>query len=172
MDLRAYIRAIPDFPVPGILFRDVTPLLQDPAALREAVDRLAAPFLGRGITAVVGVEARGFLFGVPVALALGAAFVPVRKQGKLPYRTHAREYQLEYGRAVLEIHTDAFKGDLGQRVLFVDDVLATGGTAAACLDLVRQAGGRPVAAAFLIELAALSGRQRLEGLETHAVIVY
>lgn len=172
MDLRAYIRSIPDFPVPGVLFRDITPLLQAPAAFQEAVRRLAEPFAGAGITAVVGAEARGFIFGVPVAQALGAAFVPIRKQGRLPYRTYAREYELEYGRAVLEIHQDAFKDGLGARVLLVDDVLATGGTAAACLDLIRLAGGQPVAAAFLIELAALGGRERLKPLPTHAVIVY
>lgn len=172
MDLTGYIRSIPDFPVPGVLFRDVTPLLQDPVAFREAVRRLAEPFAGKGVTAVVGAEARGFIFGVPVALALGAAFVPIRKQGRLPYRTLAREYQLEYGRAVLEIHQDAFRDGLGARVLLVDDVLATGGTAAACLDLIRTAGGEPVGASFLIELAALRGRDRLDGVPIHAVMVY
>lgn len=171
-ELARYIRDIPDFPTEGILFRDITPLLADPGALRRAVEELAGPFRGAGVTDVVGVEARGFIIGVLVAAELGAGFVPVRKQGRLPHRTIAQAYELEYGQAVLEIHEDAFSNRDRARVLFVDDVLATGGTAAAGIDLARRAGAELAGAAFLIELRALGGRDRLRGLKVHTVIQY
>lgn len=171
-ELARYIRDIPDFPVQGILFRDITPLLADPEALRRAVDELADPYRDAGVTHVVGVEARGFIIGVLVAAQLNAGFVPVRKKGRLPYRTIAQAYQLEYGEAVLEIHEDAFANRPGARALFVDDVLATGGTAAAGIDLARRAGAEVVGAAFLIELRALGGRERLKGIEAHTLIRY
>ncbi|HEX6988871.1 MAG TPA: adenine phosphoribosyltransferase [Bacillota bacterium] len=167
-----YIRDIPDFPVQGILFRDITPLLADHAALSRAVGELAGPFRAAGVTHVVGVEARGFIVGALVAAELGAGFVPVRKQGRLPSRTISRSYTLEYGQAVLEIHEDAFAGRDGARALFVDDVLATGGTAAAGIDLARRAGAGVAGAAFLIELAELGGRERLPGVEVHTLIRY
>jgi adenine phosphoribosyltransferase len=168
--LRRRIRDIPDFPKPGILFRDVTPLLLDAAALRAAIEAVAEPFRGAGIERVLGIESRGFLLGPPVALALGAGFGLVRKQGKLPYDTHRVEYALEYGSDTVEMHTDAV--ERGQRVLVVDDLIATGGTAAAAVELVRRAGGVCVGASFLIELAALGGRKKLPGLDVNAVIVY
>jgi adenine phosphoribosyltransferase len=168
--LRRRIRDIPDFPKPGILFRDVTPLLLDAAALRAAVEAVAAPFRGARVDRVLGIESRGFLLGPPVALALGAGFGLVRKQGKLPYQTHQVEYALEYGTDVVEMHIDAVEP--GQRVLIVDDLIATGGTAAAAAALVRRAGGDTVGASFLIELAALRGRDRLADLEVHSVVVY
>ena len=161
-DLTRFIRNIPDFPVPGVLFRDITPLLAEPVALHEAVVRMADPFRGCGVTDVVGVEARGFVFGVLVAQQLTAGFVPIRKAGKLPAATIRNEYELEYGRASLEIHRDAFAARPEPAVLLVDDVLATGGTAVAAIDLVRRAGGRVVGASFLVELVELGGRQRLE----------
>jgi len=168
--LRQKIRNIPDFPKPGILFRDVTPLLLDPAALRSAVELVAAPFSGARIDRVLGIESRGFLLGPSVALALGAGFALVRKQGKLPWDTHRAEYALEYGSDCVEMHKDAVEP--GQRVLVVDDLIATGGTAAAAVQLVRHAGGTPVGASFLIELTALGGRKMLPGIEVHAVISY
>jgi adenine phosphoribosyltransferase len=168
--LRRRIRDIPDFPKPGILFRDVTPLLLDAAALRAAVEAVAAPFRGARVDRVLGIESRGFLLGPPVALALGAGFGLVRKQGKLPYATHQVEYALEYGTDVVEMHVDAVEA--GQRVLIVDDLIATGGTAAAAVALVRRAGGDVAGASFLIELAALGGRARLPNVEVHSVVVY
>lgn len=170
--LYGLIRTIPDFPVKGVMFRDITPLLADPQGMRRAIAAMIEPFKDQAITHVVGVEARGFIFGALVAAELDAAFVPVRKQGKLPARTIAQSYELEYGRATLEIHADCFAGQAEPRVLFVDDVLATGGTAAAAIDLARQAGGNVVGAAFLIELLALSGRERLPGIHVHAVLSY
>jgi adenine phosphoribosyltransferase len=168
--LRRKIRDIPDFPRPGILFRDVTPLFLDAAALRAAIDAMAAPFRDAGVDRVLGIESRGFLIGPAVALQLGAGFGLVRKKGKLPYTTHSAEYSLEYGSDVVEMHVDAVEP--GQRVLIVDDLIATGGTAAAAAELVGRAGGRCVGASFLIELSALGGRARLPGLPVHAVIVY
>lgn len=167
--LKPYIRALPDYPKPGVLFRDVTPLLLSPDALAAAVRALAAPFAGAGIARVLGAEARGFLFGVPVAQALGAGFVPLRKPGKLPFPTHSAEYALEYGRDKLEMHRDAV--DSGARVLLVDDLLATGGTAAAALQLARAAGAEIIGAAFLIELEALQGRAKLN-CPVHSVLQY
>ena len=166
--LADHIRDVPDFPKPGILFKDITPLLQDAAALRSACELLAAPFVGRGIELVVGIESRGFIFGPPVALALGAGFAIARKQGKLPWKTQRESYELEYGHADIEMHSDAVRR--GQRVLVIDDVIATGGTAAATARLVRALGGEVVAATFLIELAFLDGRKALDGLPVESVL--
>ncbi|MFM7519003.1 MAG: adenine phosphoribosyltransferase [Planctomycetota bacterium] len=170
VDLTRHIRDIPDFPKPGILFRDITPLLADGPALATAVERLAAPWLGAGLDAVVAVEARGFLFAVPVALRLGIGVVPVRKPGKLPADTIGHDYDLEYGRDRLEMHRGILAA--GARVLVVDDVLATGGTAAACMRLAEAGGAAVVGAAFLVELAALGGRERLAPARVESVLVY
>ena len=169
-DLRDWIRDIPDFPKPGVTFKDITPMLAHPEAFRAVVDRLAEAFAGRSIETVAAAEARGFIFGAPLALALGAGFVPIRKPGKLPYATLALEYQLEYGSDRLEVHTDAIGP--GRRVLLLDDVLATGGTMRACCDLVRQAGAEVVACAFVVELSSLQGRGRLEPCEVFSLITY
>jgi adenine phosphoribosyltransferase len=166
--LMKYIRDVPDFPRPGILFKDITPLLQDPESLRVACELVAAPFAKARIDLVVGIESRGFIFGVPVALALGAGFSLARKQGKLPWETRRESYQLEYGSAEIEMHSDAVRP--GQRVLVIDDVIATGGTAAATARLVRALGGEVVAASFLIELGFLEGRKALDGLPVEAVL--
>ena len=166
--LAAHIRDVPDFPRAGILFKDISPLLQDAASLRVAVRAMAAPFAGRKIDVVVGIESRGFIFGAPVALELGAGFALARKQGKLPWQTRRESYQLEYGSAEIEMHSDAVRR--GQRVLLIDDVIATGGTAAATARLVRALGGEVIAACFLIELAFLEGRKALEGLPVEAVL--
>jgi adenine phosphoribosyltransferase len=161
----AAIRDIPDYPRPGIVFKDITPLLADAAALAAVVDALAAPH--RGVDKVVGIEARGFILAAPVACRLGAGFVPVRKQGKLPWSTFAEDYELEYATATVEVHTDAFRG--GERVLIVDDVLATGGTAAATARLVRRAGAEVEGVAVLLELTALDGRSRLPGMTVRSL---
>ncbi|HEY9897995.1 MAG TPA: adenine phosphoribosyltransferase [Pantanalinema sp.] len=168
--LAAKIRVIPDFPKPGVSFKDITPLMQDAEALREVIDVVAERFRGAGIDQVIGIESRGFIFGAALAYALGAGFVPVRKAGKLPAPTHACEYALEYGTDVLEIHCDAVKP--GERVLVVDDVLATGGTALAALELVRKLEGEVAGFTFLIELSFLGGRDKLQGLETFSVLRY
>jgi adenine phosphoribosyltransferase len=168
--LRRAIRDVPDFPRPGIVFKDVTPLLADPDLYRVAVRAMSEPFLGAGITHVVAIESRGFLFGGPVALALGAGLVPVRKPGKLPYLTRRAEYELEYGTDALEIHGDAFGSPA--RVLVVDDVIATGGTAGATARLVQQLGGAVAGYSFLIELRFLNGRQRLGAVPAVAVLGY
>lgn len=168
--LKSKIRHVPDFPKAGILFYDITTLLQEPAGLRAAIDGLSAPFQGQGIDVVVGVESRGFIFGAAVADRLGAGFAPVRKPGKLPSTTMRASYDLEYGSDALEIHDDAV--GQGQRVLIVDDLLATGGTAKATSDLVRRLGGTVHALAFLIELVALRGRDKLAGTPVHAVLQY
>ncbi|MDH4147337.1 MAG: adenine phosphoribosyltransferase [Acidimicrobiia bacterium] len=168
--LRRLIRDVPDFPSPGIVFRDITPLLADPAGLGSAVDHLAAPLRDLGLTHVAGIEARGFLLAVPVAVALGVGFVPIRKPGKLPRSTATVSYALEYGRDTLEMHDDAF-GE-GARVAVLDDVLATGGTARAAVDLVTGTGASVVAAAFLLELCALGGRDRLGGQQVESVLQY
>jgi adenine phosphoribosyltransferase len=169
-ELKARIRHVPDFPKAGILFYDITTLLQDPVGFRAAVGGLAAPFEASRIDVVVGIESRGFIFGAAVADRLRTGFAPVRKVGKLPSRTIRASYDLEYGSDALEIHDDAVKE--GQRVLIVDDLLATGGTAKATVDLVKQLGGEIHALAFLIELAALNGRDRLPGERVHAVLNY
>jgi adenine phosphoribosyltransferase len=168
--LKSKIRSIPDFPKAGILFYDITTLLQEPVGFHAAVDSLATPFIGQGIDLVVGIESRGFIFGAAVADRIHAGFSPVRKPGKLPSRTMRQTYDLEYGTDALEIHDDAVKN--GQRVLIVDDLLATGGTARATADLVRRLGGEVHALAFLIELLALKGRGKLEGERVHAVLQY
>jgi adenine phosphoribosyltransferase len=168
--LRSLIRDVPDFPQEGVLFKDITPLLADPIAFSTVIDLLVVHF-GRGnIDKVVGIEARGFIIASPVAYHFGAGFVPVRKKDKLPWNTEAVEYSLEYGTATLEVHTDAVRA--GERVLIVDDVLATGGTAKATADLVERIGGKVVGLAFLIELGFLNGRDRLEGYDLFTLIDY
>jgi adenine phosphoribosyltransferase len=169
-DLKSRIRHVPDFPKPGILFYDVTTLLRDPEGFRLAIDTLATPFTDRGISLVVGIESRGFILGAAVADRIGAGFVPVRKPGKLPSASVRATYDLEYGSDSLEMHRDAI--DQGQRVLIVDDLLATGGTARATVDLVKQIGGVVEGVAFLIELVALNGRAKLPGENIHAVLQY
>jgi adenine phosphoribosyltransferase len=169
-DLKSKIRQVPDFPKAGILFYDITTLLQDPAGFRAAVDSLALPFQNQGIDLVVGIESRGFIFGAAVADRMGTGFTPVRKPGKLPAKTIRETYALEYGTDALEMHEDGVRK--GQRVLIVDDLLATGGTSRAAADLVKRAGGEVHALAFLIELAALNGRQRLTNESIHAVLTY
>jgi adenine phosphoribosyltransferase len=168
MELASYIRDVPDFPIPGILFRDITPLLRDPDALKEAVAQMAAPWRSRGVELIAAMEARGFMFGAAMAIELGAGFVPVRKAGKLPWRTRSVTYTLEYRDDVLHVHEDAV-GD-GQRVLVVDDVIATGGTAGAVVELMEQLGAEVAGVQFLIELADLKGRELMAGREVHAVI--
>lgn len=168
--LKSKIRHVPDFPKPGILFYDITTLLQDPVGFRDAIDSLSQPFVGKGIDVIVGIESRGFIFGSAVADRLGAGFAPVRKPGKLPSTTVRANYDLEYGSDALEIHDDAVKP--GQRVLIVDDLLATGGTAKAASDLVTRLGGQVHALAFLIELGFLNGRDRLAGHTLHTVLTY
>ena len=169
-DLKAKIRHIPDFPKAGILFYDITTLLQDAAGYRAAIDSLAMPFKDQGIDLVVGVESRGFIFGAAVADRLGAGFAPVRKPGKLPSACVRESYALEYGTDTLEMHADAVKK--GQRVLIVDDLLATGGTARAATDLVKRIGRDVHALAFLIELVGLNGRAKLAGEQVHASLTY
>ena len=166
--IRSLMRDVPDFPRPGILFKDITPVIRDPRGLRAAADLMAAPFAGRGVTAVAGMESRGFIFGVPVAERLGVGFVPVRKPHKLPAATYREEYALEYGTDALEIHVDALAR--GDRVLVVDDLLATGGTAKATCELIEQLGGEVVGLAFLIELTFLPGRDKLAGYDVLALI--
>ncbi len=167
-DLKSRIRSVPDFPKAGILFYDVTTLLRDPFGFRMAIDSMARPYTDRGIALVVGIESRGFILGAAVADRLGAGFVPVRKLGKLPARTVRATYELEYGTDSLEMHRDAIEP--GQRVLIVDDLLATGGTAQATVGLVKQLGGIVEGVAFLIELVALNGRARLPGEALHVVL--
>lgn len=168
--LKSLIRHVPDFPKPGVLFYDITTLLQDPEGLRLAIDSLSLPFRDQKIDLVVGVESRGFIFGAAVADRIGAGFSPVRKPGKLPASTVKASYDLEYGSDSLEIHADAVKP--GQRVLILDDLLATGGTARATTDLVKGLGGTVAALAFLIELVALGGRAKLPGERLHTVLKY
>jgi adenine phosphoribosyltransferase len=170
VELEKLIRDIPDFPKPGIVFKDITPLLADPRGLAMAIEMLANPFRGRGIELVVGAESRGFIFGIAVAQALSCGFVPVRKPGKLPHRKIAATYDLEYGRDTVEIHADALRP--GQKVLMVDDLLATGGTMGACCRLVEELGGQIAGIAVLIELAFLSGAGLLSRYNVHSVIRY
>ncbi|MGA2395136.1 MAG: adenine phosphoribosyltransferase [Candidatus Lustribacter sp.] len=170
MQLEALIRAIPDFPIPGILFRDVTPLLSDAGGFKAMVDLFADKYRGANIEYVVGIEARGYMLGAPVAYALGAGFVPVRKPGKLPGEKFSEEYELEYGTNTLEIHADAVGH--GKRVLVIDDLLATGGTMAATLRLLERLGAHIAGVAVLIELAALNGRAALPGIDVTSFISY
>jgi len=169
-ELRARIREVPDFPKPGILFYDITTLLKDGAALREAIDLMLAPYRDTPIDLVVGMESRGFIFSAPMAYALGVGLVPVRKLGKLPHETLSVEYALEYGSNTLEIHRDAIAP--GQRVLIVDDLLATGGTVRGTVDLVGRLGAEIVGLSFLVELLFLKGRERLESYAVSSVIAY
>jgi adenine phosphoribosyltransferase len=169
-DLKSMIRHVPDFPKTGILFFDITTLLQDPAGFHAAIDSMALPFQGQGIDVVVGIESRGFIFGAAVADRIGAGFTPVRKPGKLPSGTIRETYALEYGTDTLEMHSDGVGA--GQRVLIVDDLLATGGTSRAAANLVKRAGGEVHALAFLIELVALDGRRQLANETIHTVLKY
>ena len=164
------IRDVPGFPEPGIVFKDITPLLQDPKSLELACKLLAQPYLERQVALVVGIESRGFLFGPAVAQQLGAGFAPARKLGKLPWETLSERYDLEYGSNEIEMHRDAVQPE--QRVLIVDDLIATGGTAAATVKLIRRMEGQLVGASFLIELAALEGKKALPGLEVETVLSY
>jgi adenine phosphoribosyltransferase len=168
--VRAAVRDVPDFPKAGILFKDITPVLGDPVLFAEVTDAMAAPYQGAGVSHVVAVESRGFILGAPIAQQLGAAFVPVRKPGKLPHRTIRQDYALEYGSDAVEMHADALGGDA--RVLIVDDVLATGGTAAATAVLCERAGARVVGFSFLIVLAFLGGDRRLDGARIETVVSY
>ncbi len=168
--LKAKIRNIPDFPSPGILFRDITPLVKDASALRLAIHHLIHPFMGQPVTAVAGMEARGFIFGTLAAWELGASFVPLRKPGKLPYDVQSVSYDLEYGTDSLEAHSDAFGP--GDKVLLVDDLLATGGTAKASKTLVEKLGAEVVALAVVIELTGLGGRGKLQPLPVHSLVQY
>ncbi|HJR24831.1 MAG TPA: adenine phosphoribosyltransferase [Acidimicrobiales bacterium] len=167
---RALVRDIPDFPQPGVLFRDITPLLADADAFAAVVERLAEAFEDRGVDKVVGIEARGFVIAAPVAVRLGAGFVPVRKVGKLPWTTEAQEYELEYGTDRLEVHRDAIAP--GERVIVVDDVIATGGTATATVRLVESLGGAVLGLGFVIDLSFLGGLAKLDGRETVALLTY
>lgn len=170
MDLKKYIRSIPDFPKPGIMYRDITPMLKSASAMKEVIRQMAVPYREAGVTSILAAEARGFVFGVPLAMELGAAFVPVRKPGKLPFETEAFQYDLEYGSDSLEIHKDAIEA--GDRVLLVDDLLATGGTIEACMKLAQQQGADVIGAAFVIELAFLNGRARLGERNICSLIQY
>ena len=168
--LKAKIRNIPDFPKPGIQFKDITPLVKDPATLRLCIHQLLFPFLGERLTAVVGMEARGFIFGSLVAWELGVGFVPLRKPGKLPYEVQAARYDLEYGTAALEVHVDALGP--GDRVLLIDDLIATGGTAAASCRLIEGLGAELAGCAFVVELDELQGRARLMPYRVHTLVHY
>jgi adenine phosphoribosyltransferase len=169
-NLKELIREVPDFPRPGILFYDITTLLKDPVGLRRAVDALADPYIGRKIDRVVGIEARGFIFAPSVAYRLNAGFVPVRKPKKLPAQVASAAYKLEYGQDALEIHRDAV--NRGEEVLIIDDLLATGGTAAAVAGLVESLGGHVAGVGFLIELGSLKGREKLSRYDLHSVLKY
>lgn len=170
MDLTKYIRDIPDFPKKGIIFKDITPLLRDPDALAYACNEMFNHFKKNGVTVVAGIESRGFIFGTPVAKLFDVGFIPIRKPGKLPYKTISEEYELEYGTDKIEMHIDAVgKGD---KVLIIDDLLATGGTAAAARKLVEQAGGEVAGIGFVIELGFLNGIEKLRGVPVHSLIRY
>lgn len=170
INLEKYIRSVPDWPKKGILFRDITPLLADPTAFAKAVDALCAGFESKGVEYVAAVEARGFIFGSAVARKLGAGFVPIRKKGKLPFKTESVTYDLEYGTDTLEVHSDAIKEKA--KVLMVDDLLATGGTMAAACKLIEKVGGQIAGIAFLIELSELAGRDKLSEYKINSVITY
>jgi len=168
--LRSLIRDVPDFPKPGIMFKDITPLLRDPQGLDASVMLLAEPFRNQGVTRVAGIESRGFIFGSCVARILGAGFVPIRKPGKLPWTKRSHEYELEYGKDKIEIHDDALSPD--DRVLIIDDVLATGGTLAAAIKLVQEFDAQLVGAATVIELSFLDGRRKIGDVSFHSVLSY
>ena len=170
MVIKAHIRDVPDFPQSGILFRDITPLLKSPDAFADVIDRFAERYADQEIGAIVGIEARGFLFAAPLALRLGKPFVPVRKEGELPFRTIKVNYSLEYGQSAVEVHTDAINE--GQRVLILDDLLATGGTLAATAKLIEKTGGVVAGVAVVIELADLKGRDVLEGYDVLSLVTY
>ena len=170
MDLTRYIRDIPDFPKPGILFKDITPLLAEPAAFAEAIRRFSDHYRTRRIDAIAAVEARGFLFAAPLALQLQKPLIPLRKPGKLPYRTYSLKYELEYGAAELHMHIDSIAR--GAQVLMIDDLLATGGTMVAGARLIEHAGGEVVSCAFLVELQFLAGREKLQPREVYSLIEY
>jgi adenine phosphoribosyltransferase len=165
--IRDRIRTIPDHPKPGIMFRDITTLLQDPRGFRKTVDELVQPYAGVRIDKVAGIESRGFIVGGAMAHQLSVGFVPIRKKGKLPWRTYAQDYELEYGTDTMEVHVDAVKE--GENVLLIDDLIATGGTAEAAIKLIRRLGGTVVGAAFIVDLPELGGRARLEGLGVHVL---
>ena len=170
LNLAEFIRDIPDFPQPGIVFKDISPLLRDADAFKQAIDKLVAHYRALEFDYVVGIESRGFIVGAPLAYHLGKGFLPIRKPGKLPYKTERIDYTLEYGSGSLEVHADALSH--GHRILIVDDLLATGGTVAASRALIERLGGHVVGAGFLVELAFLHGRDRLNGLDIHALLAY
>lgn len=170
LNLKDYIRDIPDFPTPGILFRDITPLLKDTRAFRSTIDMFAERYTDAHLDAIAGIESRGFIFAAPLSYRLGIPFVPIRKSGKLPYDTHTVEYQLEYGSDAVEVHIDAISQ--GGKVLIVDDLLATGGTIAASAKLIEHAGGDVAGLAVVIELGDLGGRNALGGYDVHALVHY
>ena len=167
--LKRHIRDIPDFPKPGIIFKDITPLLQNHDVFRRIIENFAKRYEKEGIHAVVGIESRGFLFGTPLAHQLGASFIPIRKKGKLPYKTVDMSYDLEYGSATIEMHEDAI--ERGQRIIVIDDLLATGGTAEAACKLVEKQGGKVVECAFVVELAFLNGREKIKS-PIHSLVKY
>jgi len=168
--IKKHIRDIPDFPKKGIVFKDITPLLADPAGFRATINALAERIDGTAATKIIGIESRGFIFGAALAAAVNLGFVPVRKPGKLPYHTVRESYELEYGTDAVEMHRDALTP--GEKVLIVDDLLATGGTLGACAKLVRGVGAEPVAGLVVVELAFLGGREKLAGLEIHSLLTY
>lgn len=170
MDLNSYIRNIPDFPKPGIQFKDITPLLKDAEALGETIRQLSEPYLNDSIDYVVGIESRGFIFGVPLAQTLGVGFIPIRKPGKLPAETLSATYELEYGTDEVQIHKDALAS--GQNVVLVDDLLATGGTMAAACELIQKLGGQIAGISFVIELGFLEGRAKLDGQKIHSLLTF
>ena len=170
MDFKKHIHDVPDFPKKGIVFKDITPLLADPKAFAAAIDRMAEPFVGLGVQIVAGIESRGFLLATPIAYRLAAGMVPIRKKGKLPRAVKSASYALEYGTDSIEAHADAFPNNA--KVLLVDDVLATGGTAAAAVHLIEAIGGHLVGSAFLIELGFLNGRAKLPGRKIHSLVTY
>ena len=170
VDVRSLVLDVPDFPKKGIVFKDITPLLADPQGFAAVIDQMAEPFIGQGVGIVAGIESRGFLLATPIAYKLGAGVVPIRKKGKLPRKTHSASYDLEYGQDSIEAHCDAFKPET--KVLLVDDVLATGGTAKAACELIAKVGGKVVGLSFLIELGFLSGRKKLPSQTIRSLITY
>jgi len=168
--IKRHIRDVPDFPKPGIVFKDITPLLQNHEVFSGIIKQFTERYVGEGIDVVVGIESRGFLFGTPLAHQLGASFVPVRKKGKLPYKTVDISYDLEYGSATIEMHTDAISE--GQRVVVIDDLLATGGTAHAACELIEQQGGSVVECAFVVELGFLNGREKIGNRKIHSLVTF